>query len=189
MDITQFVNTVTPLSPESQEKISALFSTHLLPRKSLIYQAGQPVHHLYFVESGLARIFYYNQQGKDVTYGFYPENQFVTIPESFFSHTTSRYYLELLEDSTLHSITYSDLMLLTEELPAVRIIENHVLRHFLLKASERIVALQFQTAEERYATLNELQPSILQRAPLGTIASYLGITQETLSRIRARRAV
>ncbi len=78
-------------------------------------------------------------------------------------------------------------MILIRDFPEIMEIENYVLRYFLLKASERTIALQFQTAEERYHTLAESQPTILQRAPLGAIASYLGITQETLSRIRARK--
>ncbi|MNE78742.1 hypothetical protein D3C80_1751770 [compost metagenome] len=73
------------------------------------------------------------------------------------------------------------------DFPIMQRLENKTLQGFLLKAGERIVALQFQSAQERYDTLMENQPSIIRRAPLGTIASYLGITQETLSRIRARK--
>ncbi|MCE7042482.1 Crp/Fnr family transcriptional regulator [Dyadobacter sp. CY312] len=189
MDITQYFKHITPISEVAEAGIISGFQRLEYPRKKHLCEQGQFVNHLYFIESGLVRMYYINKQGKDVTYGFYTEGQFVTVPESFFGRTASRYYLELLEDCTLHSVSHSGLMNLMENFLEIRLIENHVLREFLLKTSDRIVALQFLSAEERYQKLNESQPSILQRAPLGNIASYLGITQETLSRIRAKRTV
>lgn len=187
MVITEYFKLITPISLAAEADIRSVFQRLEYPRKRLLCEQGNYVNHLYFIESGLVRMFYINKQGKDVTYGFYTENQFVTVPESFFGHTASRYYLELLEDSVLYAVNQKDHLRLAADFQEVRIIENHVLREFLLKTSDRIVALQFLSAEERYRMLDESQPSILQRAPLGAIASYLGITQETLSRIRARR--
>lgn len=187
MGITEYFTNITPIPAAAETGIISAFKRLEFPRKKHLCAQGQLVSHLYFIERGLVRMYYINKQGKDVTYGFYTENQFVTVPESFFGHTASRYYLELLEDSTLYMVSYKELMALMDQFQEVRIIENHVLREFLLKTSDRIVALQFLSAEERYRMLDESQPSILQRAPLGAIASYLGITQETLSRIRARR--
>jgi CRP-like cAMP-binding protein len=189
MDITQYFKHITPISEAAEAGIISGFERLSHPRKTQLCEQGQLVNHLYFIETGLVRMYYINNQGKDITYAFYTERQFVTVPESFFGRTASRYYIELLEDCTLYSVSHSGLMNLIEGFLEIRLIENHVLREFLLKTSDRIVALQFLSAEERYQKLNELQPSILQRSPLGHIASYLGITQETLSRIRARRTV
>lgn len=187
MNVTTYIQTIVSLSEIIEERITSVFLNETLPRKTVLYQEGQAVNRLYFVKEGLLRMYYLNEQGKEITYGFYSETQFVTIPDSFFNQTPSRYYLEALENSSLQSITHSEFESLIRDFPEVKEIENHVLRYFLQKASERIVAHQFQTAEERYLTLFESQPSIFLRAPLGAIASYLGITQETLSRIRARK--
>ncbi|GAA4441956.1 Crp/Fnr family transcriptional regulator [Ravibacter arvi] len=189
MTIIEYISTITNPGEEARKKISAVVSRLDLARKTLLYQEGQAVNHLFFIESGLLRMYYVNRQGKEITYGFYAEGQFVTVPESFFSQTSSRYYLELLENSVLQQLSYADFILLTREFPEVKDIENHVLRYFLRISSERIVALQFQTAEERYQALHQSLPTILQRAPLGAIASYLGIAQETLSRIRAKKVM
>ncbi len=188
MEIIQYIQTIARVSPEAVERISSSFVRKELPKKTLLFEEGQPVNSLYFIEKGLVRMYYINRQGKDITFGFYTEQHFVSIPESFFGQVPSRYYLELLENSVVHALGRSELMALIRDFPEIMEIENYVLRYFLLKASERTIALQFQTAEERYHTLSESQPTILQRAPLGAIASYLGITQETLSRIRARKS-
>lgn len=153
-------------------------------KAELLHQEGSIVRSLYFIESGLIRIFYHTTSGKDVTYGFYSEGDFVTVPESFYTQTPAKYNMEMLEDSTVYSISYTDLNTLLIDFPQMQRLENKTLQGFLLKAGERIVALQFQTARQRYDTMMEKQPDIILRAPLGTIASYLGITQETLSRIR-----
>lgn len=188
MEIIEYIRTIARVSPEAVQRISSSFTRKELPRKTLLFEEGQPVNSLYFIEKGLIRMYYINRQGKDITFGFYAEQHFVSIAESFFGQVPSRYYLELLENSVVYALGRNELLALIREFPEIMEIENYVLRYFLLKASERTIALQFQTAEERYYTLAESQPTILQRAPLGAIASYLGITQETLSRIRAKKA-
>jgi CRP-like cAMP-binding protein len=189
MNVIEYINSLVTLAPDVAKKIQHVFTNEEGARKTFLYKEGQTATRLYYIQTGLARMYYLNDQGKEITYGFYTDGQFVTIPDSFFNQTPSRYYLELLETSSLSFITYSEFELLANAFSEVKEIENHVLRYFLLRASERIVALQFQTAEERYLTLFESQPSIFYRAPLGTIASYLGITQETLSRIRSKKIV
>jgi CRP-like cAMP-binding protein len=187
MDLLAYLKKITSISAAAEEGMVNSFRKLEYPRKHHLCKQGQIVTQLYYIQSGLVRMYYINKQGKDVTYGFYTEQQFVTVPDSFFGHMVSRYYLELLEDCVLYAVTYNDLVRLRGAHTEVQLVENHVLRDLLLKVSDRIVALQFLSAEERYTKLEESQPSILQRAPLGAIASYLGITQETLSRIRARR--
>ncbi len=152
----------------------------------LLQKEGKITRNLYYIEQGIARIFYYNKHGKDISYGFYTENNMVTISESFFQQTPSRYNLELLEDSMIYSLSYNDLNSLLNEYPTLEKVKSHVLLYFLGKAAERIVALQFLSARQRYETLMNNQPEIIQRVALGQIATYLGITQETLSRIRAK---
>ncbi|REA64228.1 Crp/Fnr family transcriptional regulator [Dyadobacter luteus] len=187
MDLLTYFKLITTISAEAENGIVTGFKQQQHPRKHHLCKQGQVVNQLYYIQSGLVRMYYINKQGKDVTYGFYTEQQFVTVPDSFFGHSASRYYLELLEDCALYAVSYQEMTRLREKHSELQLIENHVLRELLLKVSDRIVALQFLSAEERYIKLEESQPSILQRAPLGAIASYLGITQETLSRIRARR--
>lgn len=181
------IEKVIPISKEMEGAIREKFVKRNVFRAESLHQTGKIAKELFFIEQGLIRIFYHNASGKDITYGFYTEGEFVTIPESFFTQSAAKYNMEMLEDGLLNSISYTGLNLLLSDFPEMQRLENKTLQSFLLKAGERIVALQFLSAEERYDTLMDTQPSIIRRAPLGTIASYLGITQETLSRIRNRK--
>lgn len=181
------IEKVVPLSGEIESEIRKKFVQRSCFRSERLQETGNIARYLFFIEKGLIRIFYHNHSGKEITYGFYTEGDFVTVPESFYTQSASKYNMEMLEDGLVSSISYTDLRELLEKFPQMQLLENKTLQNFLLKAGERIVALQFQTARERYDTLMEKQPGILIRAPLGTVASYLGMTQETLSRIRNRK--
>lgn len=157
-------------------------------KNHILLKNGHTARYIYFIEEGLARTFSLNGQGKDITHSFFMEGEFLTVGESFFNQKPSdRYNIELLEDCKLQKLSYEHMLLLTERIPKMEKVQNAVLLHFLLRATDRIVALQFQSAQERYATMLEKQPQLLNRVHLGHIASYLGFTQETLSRIRARK--
>lgn len=184
MLLLEEVKKVIPVSEEMESAILGQFVKQDCSKAALLHQTGNIARALYFIEKGLIRIFYHNDLGKDITYGFYLESDFVTIPESFYTQTASKYNMEMLEEGLVYSISYTGLNQLLSDFPQIQRLENKTLQNFLLKAGERIVALQFQTARQRYDTMMEKQPDIIMRAPLGTIASYLGITQETLSRIR-----
>lgn len=181
------IEKVIPISEEMDVAIRKKFVKRKVFKTESLHETGKIARELFFIEQGLIRIFYHNDSGKDITYGFYTEGDFVTVPESFYTQSASKYHMETLEDGLIYAISYTELNLLLHDFPEMQRFENKTLQSFLLKAGERIVALQFLSAEERYDTLMETQPSIIRRAPLGTIASYLGITQETLSRIRNKK--
>lgn len=181
------ISGIIPVSKEIKAAIQKKFEKRNCVKGRCLHEAGKVARELYFIEKGLVRMFYHNDAGKDITYGYYTEGDFITVPESFYTQSPSKYHMEVLEDGIIYAVTYDDLNQMLNDFPIMQRLENKTLQGFLLKAGERIVALQFQSAQERYDTLMENQPSIIRRAPLGTIASYLGITQETLSRIRARK--
>ncbi|MFA4870056.1 MAG: Crp/Fnr family transcriptional regulator [Pedobacter sp.] len=178
---------IIPVTKEIKTAIQKQFVKRDCIKSECLHEAGKVAKDLYFIEKGLVRMFYHNDAGKDITYGYYTEGDFITVPDSFFTQTPSKYHMEMMEEGILYAITFSDFNQMLIDHPVMQRLENKTLRAFLLKAGERIAALQFQSAQERYDTLMENQPSIIRRASLGTIASYLGITQETLSRIRARK--
>jgi CRP-like cAMP-binding protein len=135
----------------------------------------------------LFRWYYYNEDGKDITDSFGLENSFITAFDSFFQRRPSRYFIELLEDSTVYLMTYSDLERSFEKFPEIERVGRLILIEILEQTLEKNAALQFHNAQERYEFITEKYPDLLQRASLGHIASYLGITQETLSRIRGKK--
>ncbi len=104
--------------------------------------------------------------------------------DSFFQQSPSLYYLEVLEDSLLYSISKQDLDGLFAKYPKMEKLGRLVSIEMLTKVANKLNAIQFQTARERYDYMLAEFPDIVHQVPLGHIASYLGMTQETLSRIR-----
>ena len=187
MNFVEYLNSYVPLPEIVADELLRKSRKQQLPKHYLLSEAGEVCQKLYFVEKGLVRWFYYNEEGKDITDSFGGENSFITAFDSFFQRKPSRYFIELLEDSTVYSMTYDDLNDAFEKHREVEKVGRLVLIQILEQTLEKNAALQFHSARERYEFISEKYPDLLQRVSLGHIASYLGITQETLSRIRGKR--
>jgi len=155
------------------------------PARYKIVKAESVVHMIFFIEKGASRS-YFLKDGKEITTWFSFENEFITSFYSFISKEPSNETIELLEDSILWGFRFDDLNKLTEEYPAI----NHIYRKVLelnFVRQEKLLTERFSSAKEKYENLISTHSHILQRVPLGYIASYLGITQSTLSRIRHKQ--
>ncbi|MCP4439615.1 MAG: Crp/Fnr family transcriptional regulator [Aureispira sp.] len=157
------------------------------PKNIQLLQAGRTCRKLYFIEKGILRFYYYNDAGKDITHWFRFENSFITELDSFLNKTESSYYIETLEETVVYSISLEGFYKLSSLFPETEKIWNLALVQFLLELGEKVKDLQFRDAPTRYSNLIEKHPDILQRVALGHIASYLGITQQSLSRIRKQK--
>jgi CRP-like cAMP-binding protein len=171
------------LSTENERHLlNSVESREYLP-KTILQEEGKTSSKIYFVEKGIARTYYY-KNGKDITYWIATENDFVGSMASFFMRTSSNKFVETLENCILWEFEYSKL----EKLFSLNQEWERTGRLFatygLSLMEKRFDDLHFNSAKERYDILINKQPEIIQRVPLGMIASYLGITQETLSRIR-----
>jgi CRP-like cAMP-binding protein len=138
---------------------------------------------LYFVESGLLRTFY-NEDGKDITLGFVKENGLVASKETLFLERPSHNSIEALEPSIVNALSFTNLQKFAETSISVSKLMVSVIGTLMINLERRIYALQYMTAKERYYQMMEEEPEVILRAPLGAVASYLGMSQETLSRIR-----
>lgn len=143
---------------------------------------------IFFLESGLARTFYLREDGKDITHAFLKENAFTAPIENIFYKGPSPFGIELIQPSVVRSIEYPIMERYIDQYSELERLIRFLLIDIIKGFSDRLYALQFQSAQERYRSLMEEHPDILQQAPLGHIASYLGITQQTLSVIRSQRA-
>ncbi|EOR93649.1 cAMP-binding protein [Arcticibacter svalbardensis MN12-7] len=187
MQLSSYINQILPLADITNRAIESAFVPVKFSKTQILIPEGKISKEMFFIEKGLARIYYYNESGKDITYSFFTEGMMLTVAESFFGQLPSRYNIESLEDCEMRKITYTDFEMLLKTYPETEKVKSQGLLEFLLKATDRIVTLQFLSAQERYDLLMKNYPSIILRASLGHIASYLGITQETLSRIRAKK--
>lgn len=154
--------------------------------KTVLQEQDKICNKIFFVEKGIARTYYF-KDGKDITYWIALENDFVGSMSSFFMREPSNKIVETIESCILWEFEYQkldDLFSTNQELEKVgRLFSNYGISLM----EKRFDSLHFHTAKERYDALVKQQPEIIQRTPLGMIASYLGITQETLSRIRTQK--
>ena len=179
--INQFAN----ISEQAKNELFDIVSMKGFDKGSYIVEQGKACKHLYFIKSGFLRGFYY-QDGKEITSWFASENDVVTSMYSFISQKPSFETIEVLEDSNLFVISYENVQFLFKKYPEFNLIGRLLTEKYYIELEERTMSLQFQTATERYLKLLQQQPQLLQKASLGMIASYLGISQETLSRIRKK---
>ncbi|RPD44021.1 Crp/Fnr family transcriptional regulator [Paracnuella aquatica] len=182
----EYFNRFSPLSDEAKEAIEGISKlVHIQKNKDL-----QPIGHtcktVYFINKGIARIYYY-KDGIDITDGFATENNVIARVESLFTGKPSRKAIQILEDAEIVAIDANKLFKLYDSYPEIERLFRKIFEASHVETVNRIEGIQFHTAEERYKALLEEAPTIIQRVPLKYIASYLGITQVSLSRIRGQR--
>lgn len=184
-DFIQFISGQYSVPPEALQAMEQLFEERLFAKNDLLIESGQICRQLYFLETGCVRGFY-NIDGKDVSQWFGFEQDFVTSFRSFITREPAVEYIQVLEDSRTKSISRDQLDLLLNDFPLLEKLVRSIYEHYYIRLEERYSNAHFKTATERYEDLLNFNPHILQRVPLGYIASYLGISAETLSRIRAK---
>lgn len=175
----------SPLSAEAQDALQDCFEQVVLSKNEYLLTEGKICRELFFLEKGALRGFY-NLDGKEITHWFGFEKDFVTSFHSFITQEPSVENIQLLEGSILWAISKDTLTRLFNQYHEIERLVRIAYEKYYIRLEERFVNAQFKTASERYETLLRQTPHIIERVPLGHIASYLGISQETLSRIRSR---
>lgn len=185
MDIHRIINSVYALPEASEKLLTALLSEVTYPKGYRLVEAEKVETNIYFLQKGIVRA-YAPINGEEVTFWFGCEGAILVSLNSYTSNKPGYETIELMEDSVLYVLKREDLHELFKK-------EIHLAnwgRKFaeteLVKAEKKIISLLFWDASDRYKELIEKMPGLLQRIPLRTIASYLGVTQVSLSRIRAK---
>ena len=180
------LNNVSPLNEESRSQLLPHISLKEVSKGGFLLKHGDTCRHIYYVNKGFIRIFYY-KNGKNITEWFGKKKTFFFSITSYFENVPSKLVIEAVEDCEIILLSKEG----TEKLRRSNIeIANLMIAFFsisLILSQQRMESLQFETALQRYHKLLDEQPDILNKVPLQYIASFLGITQETLSRIRAKK--
>jgi CRP-like cAMP-binding protein len=174
------------LGKEKWDKYMSLYERIEVPSKTVLLKEGQVSKKAFLIEKGCLRL-WFNNNGKDITFQFFFENDGVSSVESFRKNIPSFFTIETVEPSIIHRIHKKDLDIIMKELneiPEMRdylvniVFERqfHYMKHFLSFIKD--------SPSQRYLNLIKEKPQIVQRVPQHYIASYLGITSVSLSRIR-----
>lgn len=179
------LNTINIMPEALKNAIAEMLTEETIGKKQLILKAGQVARRIYFIKQGFVRSFY-TKNGQTYTNWFMDANDIIISVYSFFSQNPSFESIEVLEDCVLQSITWDQLQQLYQNFPSFNVTGRIITEQYYIRSEKRQIDLQTLPAAERYQKLLAEYPAILQQAALGHIASYLGIKQETLSRIRAQ---
>ncbi len=184
-DYIDYIKQYIDISEEATEEILELCLFEEVPKGYSLLKEGTTCERLYFIQKGTLRTFHY-QNGKDITYWIYPENTTITSWHSFILQSPASEYIETTEDSILISLTYNQWQELYTKYPELERFGRLILEEQMAHLDNFFKGYYFLTAKEKYELLVRVFPTITQRANLGHIASMLGISQETLSRIRGK---
>lgn len=174
------------ISKEAEEAIAAISSIITMGKNKDLQPIGHTCKTIYFINKGIARIYYY-KDGIDITESFSFENNLIARVESLFTGKPSRKAIQILEDAEIVAINANELFKLYDTFPEIERLFRKIFEAAYVETVNRIEGMQFHPAEERYKALLTEAPNILLKVPLKYVASYLGITQVSLSRIRGQR--
>ena len=157
----------------------------ILPSGAMLLKAEEVCHHLYFVESGLLRCFYY-QGGKEISSRFVQQGEICWSAQSFLLRQTGTEYIQALERSNLVSLSFQALHLLSQQFPSFDRVRQQITETYLIEIEQRMRAMWMQRSGEKLDWFERRFPGLLEKVQNRHIASYLGITEVMLSRLRHR---
>lgn len=156
------------------------------PKDYFLLKENTVSDYIYFIEKGVARI-YYHKHNKEITEWLALDGQFFLSIASFFRRIPSHLIIQTLEPSEVFGIHHDDFMRQADQFHDVERLLRKMVTGSLILSQIRMDSIQFESAQQRYEQLLQKTPEIVQRVPLTYIASFLGITLETLSRIRSNK--
>ena len=182
-----FENNATLLleNPELAAAFQNIMVFEKFPKHTILHEYDKICNEMYIIQKGITRVFYHNED-KDITCYFAAEQETVTAIDSFIQRKKSKYYIEALEDLEVFKISHSDLENLFTSNPKYERFGRLFLQQLYIDLVERIDNLVLKTTKEHYEMLLEKKPELFQRVASKHIATYLGMTAETFSRIRAK---
>jgi len=180
---------ITKMSPLSKEGMNVFIPAWKLwntQKDFFLLKENTVADYLYFIEKGVARIYYYKND-REVTEWLALDNQFFSSITSFFQRNPSNLTIQVIEPSIVYGIHHDNLMSLADKYHEIERLLRKMVTTSLIYSQIRMDLIQFESAQQRYEKLLNKCPQIVQRVPLTYIASFLGITLETLSRIRSQK--
>lgn len=181
----QAVKMFVELNDKEKTILENAFTFRQIPKKYKLVKHGEIANELYFINKGIIRL-YYTKDIEEITGFIFKENLFASSYDSFLRKTPSIQTLESLEDCELLVITYEKMEELYNVLPKINILTRKVAEQRFINAQQIFSSFILDSPEERYKKFYSQNSDIMQRVPQNIIASFLGITPVSLSRIRKR---
>lgn len=187
-NISNYLSEVLEIPKEAVATCGDLYTLKKVTKNELLLSEGEICMDTFFVEKGLLRMYSLDRNGKEHIIQFAPENWLISDRSSLNFNQKSKYYIEAVEDSEVFLLSKDFFTNMVEKFPQTAENNDMLLQKHIRNLQNRVNSLLADTAEERYMTFIKMYPDILLRVPQWMVASYLGITPESLSRVRKELA-
>lgn len=177
------IQKIVPLTDEEFEFVISHFSSRFYKKHQYVVQAGDPAPNDHFVVQGLLRSFYIDDAGKTHILQFAMEDWWISDPDAYHNKLNATLNIDCLEDTQVYYISIDNREKLCIELNKMEYFFRKKTTSGYIALQKRILSLMSQNAEARYSQFIKLYPTLIQRLPKSLIASYLGVSRETLSRL------
>jgi CRP-like cAMP-binding protein len=184
-DLENYIHHHFAISPDDCQKVSGLFTTERINKGDYFLRSGKYCNKLSFIHEGILRV-YVNLPQKEVTQWIGTAGYFLTDLHSFMYRTPSRFNIQSLTDIHLFTIDYEDYLVMGKLIPKWHEFEKLLMSKCFVMLENRVFDLIAMSAKERYQKLFDQNPELFNQVPLQYLASMLGMTPETFSRIRRK---
>jgi CRP/FNR family transcriptional regulator, anaerobic regulatory protein len=185
MELLHFLQSIHSLSDGLKQHLAVILKERRLYKKDYLLKAGHVSRNICFIAKGLLRCFYIKDE-HEVCSWFMKEGDVIVSVESFFKQQESYETIQALEDCLLYYITYDELQYSYRHFPEFNFIGRVLLEKYYMLSEQRLYSLRMQRSLERYEYLLENHGDLVLRVPAKYLASYLGITEVTMSKIKGR---
>ncbi|WP_354357922.1 Crp/Fnr family transcriptional regulator [Pedobacter sp. UYP30] len=185
-DFVKFCNKLSQFDNPTIDEISNRLKFKTFAKNDFILRSGKVCKYLYFINYGLAKTFFYKED-KEFIMRFFPEYSMFTVLDSFISETPSTYNILALEHTKLAYISKIDIEKLCENRPCFEIFYRKLISLASINMMKRISEMLEENATQKYHHFVQENNQLMQRINLGDLANYIGVSQVTLSRIRAKK--
>ncbi|WP_312314215.1 Crp/Fnr family transcriptional regulator [Empedobacter brevis] len=184
--LISYIKSKIAVTDEEMETILSYFISVKVKKNELLLTNGQSSQRTFFVAKGCLRIFFISEEGQDSTRYFAFENQFATALVSFITSESSEEFIQAVEDSEVYYITHQNFYSLLDLIPQWEKFYRIYLEIAYVTNTKRLMSFLIQDALEKYRQLLNENPIIVRRLSNKMVASYLNISQETLSRLKSK---
>lgn len=184
--LKESVNAILPMTDDDFAVLDAMTSTFSIPKGQTLLEPGRVCNDIYFLTHGLFRMYYVDPDGREINYRFALENNFLVDFQSFLSRKPSHYYWQAMESSQGFAFNYGDVQDAYQRSRNWERFGRLMAEQVYQQVNERIELLQFLAPEQRYLHVVATQPFLMRHISQFHLSSYLGVTPESLSRIRKR---
>ncbi|WP_225035309.1 Crp/Fnr family transcriptional regulator [Winogradskyella sp. SM1960] len=186
IELTNFIKKNIDIEDADLKIVLSYFKTIKKNKKDILLAHGKNSQVSYFVKKGCLRLYYIDEHGKDITRYIAFENQFATELVSFITNEPAQETIQVIENSELLYISHDDFRHLMTIVPKWKDFYSVYLEKAYVNNSKRLLSFTTLDASERYKQLFKVNPNIVKRLPNKIVASYINISQETLSRIKSK---